>query len=80
MPPWSKQITCVGYTCLGCRQRVAVLRSTNPQPDFSAPIFKSKCLCGLTRWILDDEVLSLEIWTEFPPDHTATVLPFRSVS
>ena len=36
MPRWSKQITCVGYTCLGCSQRVAVLRSTNPQPNFSA--------------------------------------------
>lgn len=78
LPTRSKQITCVGYTCLSCSRRVAVLRSTIPQPDASDPFLKSKCSCGLTRWILDEEIQSLEIWTEFPADHTAVVLPFRT--
>jgi hypothetical protein len=78
LPTASKQITCVGYTCPNCNQRVAVLRSSTPPLDFVGHFMQSICRCGRDRQISEEEIPSLDIWTEFPPGHLAGVLRFRS--
>jgi hypothetical protein len=61
-------IVCLGYRCLSCLARVAVLRSTDPPTEDSLPdTIESVCRCGC-RWVITrKEIVDLEVWTEEVP-------------
>jgi len=59
----SNVIVSVGYICPICKQRIAVLRSSDPIPK-ATDVIQSECKCGFGRPISIGEVLFLDVWRE----------------
>jgi len=57
------QIMVIGYTCPICRNRVPVLRSTDPPTKLPVEVI-SECPCGFIRKIPLETIQALEVWTE----------------
>jgi|SRR5579883_418036 len=57
----SSEIICVGYTCPLCKQRVVVLRSSDPPPQ-NSDLIHSQCKCGYYRPVRISEIQFLEVW------------------
>lgn len=64
----SAEVTCLGYICPHCGERVLVLCSSRHLPvEFvTRGRIESRCKCGLESTIPLADVQSLDIWVEYP--------------
>ena len=61
------EVTCLGYTCPQCRERVVVLCSAqHPPMEFvTGGEIESKCKCGWGRSVLLSDIHTLDLWIEY---------------